>query len=586
MLENEVDPREMGRKTKIIEYLAETLHGETRIETRMHSQCEVSVVIPAYAEREGIFRPLLSLARQEGVKPEQFEVIVVVNNPPSEPVRQADETQKDWERKRDLYLMATYQNEQTLLLIRSLTNSTISSESTEDERVFLDEIRSSGLKVYAIDKATNGQTLPETFANVGGARNRGVAEAVARFFEQKGTNGIVAQSDADVRFAPDYVVSLIRVFANDPVLIGIVGRMEFEKTAEMEALITSSSSFAQLLMHYRWVTECLKYGRTAKPLSRVWFSGGNMASRAFEVAIVGGVPKIAGGEDPAFGFRLAKIGKVEQVTEVLNHPLDRFSARTAASAGHGQHRLKLRDLIESGEMLVENPDAVKKFGEMQAELNRLKTEKIATIENIRRVITINGNALLSDSDIELMSQALSSGKEMNDLEHSYPHIRTIRASVDQRLAELYPNIPLDIAVERILVETTINDVIREEYEYKLRQLRDDEVKALHGREQFVRLLANLLRQTANRSEITKDNASFANFISEHAELLGEDAQRFAKKRVSEMFTFVRNIYAFGPDADTAVRALKESYPALFDLPENDPIRWTQMKLSALSRALE
>ncbi len=59
-----------GKEKTIDAYLSENLpSSEERIEESMHPDCEVCVVIPCYAEREYILRPLLSLTRQKGVGP-------------------------------------------------------------------------------------------------------------------------------------------------------------------------------------------------------------------------------------------------------------------------------------------------------------------------------------------------------------------------------------------------------------------------------------------------------------------------------------------------------------------------------------
>ena len=79
-----LDPR------KVTRYIDKELpDSEERIKVRMNPNCEVSVVIPAYGERDYILEPLASLANQKGVYPHQYEIIVVVNNPGSKPKRLA-----------------------------------------------------------------------------------------------------------------------------------------------------------------------------------------------------------------------------------------------------------------------------------------------------------------------------------------------------------------------------------------------------------------------------------------------------------------------------------------------------------------
>lgn len=586
-----LDPREqaaqeMEREKAIAEYLRESLSGEERVVTPMDSRCEVSVVIPAYAEREGIFRPLLSLARQEGVRPEQFEVLIVVNNPPTEPMRQADESEVDWRRKRDLYLMSAYQNQQTLDLLRALSGEKIPADATDEERAYVEEIRASGIRVFGVDKASDGKTLLSGEANVGGARNRGVAEAVERF-QKIGRNGIVAQSDADVRFSANYVASLVSVFARDAELVGIAGKIHFDKSEEMEEIFAAASSTVELFSRYHWVADMLKAGREAhaeagKP--RVMFSGANMASRAFEAAEAGGVPKIPGGEDPAFGLRLAGIGPVRQASEVVTHPLDRFSARTAVSAGHGQKRLQLRDLLEGGQALVESPAAIFAFRRIARELYRRVSDPSTTAKDLQALMTVEGTRLLDDKDIDLVVRTIRSG---NDAVHTTPPLRMLRHEINRRLDMLYPKVPVDQAVERILVDVTQDEIIRERYEEKLREMRDDEVSRIRGRERMISSLADLLR--ADPSETT-DRDTIVRVISEHKDAFGPEADAIIERLTSQEFSdrldrLVRSLES-RPAAEEALRRMRSEFPDAFVLPEEDAANWTLMKLSALSRAFD
>lgn len=574
---------EMERKKKISEYLEETLRGEQRIETRMDPQCEVSVVIPAYAERKGIFRPLLSLAKQEGVKPEQFEVIIVVNNAPNEPIRDVEETDLEWSRKLEMYQYALIENQETLHILNAFQTGDTPAGLSEEETQLFDQIRTSGIKIFAIDKASDGRTLPQTDANVGGARNRGVAEAVERFFEQKGENGIIAQSDADVRFSSNYIASLIGVFKKDPELVGIAGKMEFDMSDEMRELLSKSTAVAELMTRYRWVTERLKSGKHGRDTNRVAFSGGNMASRAYEAGLVRGVPKLPGGEDPAFGFRLADIGKTVMSDEVLTHPLDRFSARTHVTAGHGQKRLQLRDMLESGSVLVESPQAVLVMRDMTRQLYHHLRERTDSLETIRAVLVRDGKQLVNENDLQVLVSAIRSGE---DASRNDPKMRDIRMRIDRVLSELYPPVPIDEAVERILVEATLDDSVREKYEEKLREMREIEVRAIEGRAHFVLILSELLRKEADTQDVVAEKESFIEFLKAHQEQLGPMTLPLLEKSETEAFNQFQSVFMMYPKPHEAIQLLIERFPQSLTFPEDDPVRWTSLKLSALSRALE
>ena len=199
------------RERAIRQFLAESLPPtEERIREPMNPRCEVCVVLPAYNEREYVLRPLVSLAKQEGVSPDQYEVIIVVNNPPNIPEISEDETEDEYRKRVELYNDAVENNQETLKLVRYINEEDTQIILTEQEQETIIAIQQSGLRVFAIDKASESKTLPKEAANVGGARNRGIAEAIERFHEHVRKNGILVHSDSEVRFSDKYIKDISR----------------------------------------------------------------------------------------------------------------------------------------------------------------------------------------------------------------------------------------------------------------------------------------------------------------------------------------------------------------------------------------
>lgn len=216
------------RERAIVEFLTENLpESEERIRAAMDINCKVAVVIPAYCERHSILRMIKSLAEQKDVTVNEYELIVVVNNPDSPPKRASNEKLEDFTRRFDQFYKAVDENQQTLKLISYIHGRDVDVEMSEYERLVIETIRLSGLRVHAIDKASSGKTLSRNVANTGGARNRGVAEAVERFFKQR-RNGIIAQTDADCSVDEKYISNLIKTFDTKPDLIGISGGMDMQ----------------------------------------------------------------------------------------------------------------------------------------------------------------------------------------------------------------------------------------------------------------------------------------------------------------------------------------------------------------------
>ncbi|GAG59283.1 unnamed protein product [marine sediment metagenome] len=107
--------KDLEKEKNINKYLIENLpDSEERLVGPMDPNCEVSVVIPVYGERDFFFRPLESLTEQKGMKADQFEAIFVVNNPGTEPVREAEETEDDYQRKVEHFHKAVLENQETI----------------------------------------------------------------------------------------------------------------------------------------------------------------------------------------------------------------------------------------------------------------------------------------------------------------------------------------------------------------------------------------------------------------------------------------------------------------------------------------
>lgn len=584
---HETAAREFERMQKVEAFIRHELSGETRVSVPMDPRCEVAVVVPAYSERDNLFlRTLRSLARQEGVTADQFEAIVVVNNPPSEPARQPGESDIDHERKLELYRVGRRENRQALAMLRYLGGTgAIPDWATEEERAALEEIRAAGVRAYAIDKSTHGRTFPPEHANVGGSRCRGVAEAVARFAHDRGRDGIIGQTDGDTRVDVHYIAELIKAFEN-PKVVGLAGRLEFDRDASTDALFSELSSRAELMTRYGWVMEGLKQG-TAPPDQRqkVMFSGANMASRAFAAALVGGVPKIAGGEDPAFGLRLADIGEVIEARDVVTHPLDRLSARTSVEAGHGQKRLRMLDASRTGDLLVENPEVAFQFRRMMDELNRLHREGRMGVDDLRGALTVDGTLLLGEDDLRFFSDTLRSapGSRLTEVAHATPRLREIRVAINNRLETIFPKLPIEEASARVLHEALKEPVILVRYQENLDVMVREETEAVQGRERLVRGFAEVLRETEPAA--FAPDAAFA-VLREHAPRLGIAAVDVERASRDPEVVHLVELYGDYPSPDAALARAKEIFPERFSRPEEDPDHLLQLKLSALSRALE
>lgn len=465
-------------KSKIKDYLSANLpDSETRIAAPMDANCKVAVVVPAYGERGYILRGIYSLAQQKGVDINEYELIIVVNNPPSMPNQEFHETDEDYLRKTELYQKALGDNDATIQLIQKIQGADVDVETAPEEDEMIKKIRDSGLKVHFIDKASPNKTLPLGEANVGGARNRGVAEAVERFYLQS-RDGIIAQSDADVRFDEGYIRALIDAF-QDPELVGLAGQVEFDQdTNDDSSLAKMLSSHQNLKNMYADLMNIMlkkEFGEEVVEQDKkltdfyVHFAGSNMASRAFTAALAGGVPKLAGGEDPAFGQRISKLGKVAKVKTVITHPADRFSARTDVNCGHGQQRIKDAVALSTGEMRLFKP-----IERVRAEKNILKSFGAAfmsgniSMESLRSILTVNNRIILTEEELHELGESLANIAALSQAESS-PNLVLLRLKnrVMEELIKEFPDVTIQEACkefEKIL--SSKGDISAYEYQWK------------------------------------------------------------------------------------------------------------------------
>lgn len=281
------------------------LQNEVRIEAPQNPACEFSVVIPVYNESpERILKQIESLKNQQDIDPAQFEIIYVVNNDlPSE-------------------------NPKSTAVI-------------EANQKVIETLRGvSGLNIFVIDKSSTGNEIER--CNVGKARNRGVAEASLRFYEN-GKNGLLIQTDADTYFEdPNYLSKLKKITTENPDVIGVAGGLVFEfnpDTKDEKEITELRKKVARFVLERKWdiLVQFLRDPESSTPAGTKNFSGANMISRSYESAVVGGLIDANAGEDPQFGEDLEAYGagRGQKVVGAKNDLLVvtalRESDRTASS---------------------------------------------------------------------------------------------------------------------------------------------------------------------------------------------------------------------------------------------------------------
>ncbi|MBU0625734.1 hypothetical protein KKF05_05345 [Patescibacteria group bacterium] len=584
--------RELQLEAAALEYFFETLpDSETRIETPMDAKCEVAIVVPAYGEREHILQQIESLAQQEGVSPEQFEAIFVINNPGEEPVRDPKLSDAQYERKLDQYHKAIVENQETLKLFRFINGEDIEVDVSEDELEIISQIWKSGLRLHTIDKSSPGRTFPSGEANVGSARNRGVAEAAVRFYEN-GQNGIIGQSDADSCFTPDYLANLIKTFYERPELIGLSGDLEF-KASDQDAWLMQKIARQAEFEHKYWRLLAglssqaeigLSAGQKQILTKGVHFSGANMASRSLEAAAVGGVPKLSGGEDPAFGERLAEVGQVESVPEVKVITAQRFSARTAEHAGHGQQLLKQLDLLQSGEQSkIMSPASFIENNRLRTDIETAIKEGQTSVDNLRKICQINGAPLMDEPDLILFSKKLTQNLDLEKLRND-PDLKAVMEKVKKRSDTLLPEVSFDVALNQLVDKYCIDPEIEKTYQAKLEAITAVEDQEIDNRRSLMKSMLEIVFK--DRPE--KVDAEFLiATLRQHAtelNLSAERVKRFEDGR-SNLDVLAKTINQ-ASDAVDAFLMIVNIFPESLAEVKNFPERHQQLRLQALQETAQ
>ena len=326
---------EAEKLAQATEYWREKLTGEERITPPQHGECRCTIVVPVYGESIRRIEKQLVSIRAQTVPAAHYEVIYVVNNRPN-----ATDTRTK---------AAVALNQSLLKYLEGVTD----------------------VPVYAIDKSSVGQEIED--CNVGKARNRGVAEATRRFYEN-GKNGIIIQTDADTYFEnTDYLAAVIAAFETSPDVVGVAGGLVFEFSPdtfndEERELVRSKIDRLLYLKIWQAFQAFLRGEFDAAP-KQTNFSGAHMLSRSYETAVIGGLNDEDFGEDQQFGFDL---------TEYARHNL----GRVVGMKDELQVITALRDSDRTPASFKKTLDAIDMTKPLLIEGEVIDAEKIEATEKI------------------------------------------------------------------------------------------------------------------------------------------------------------------------------------------------------------
>jgi GT2 family glycosyltransferase len=551
-------------------YLAEYLpEREERITTPMNSECEVCVIIPAYDERDYILLVLASLIRQNNVVPNQFEVLIVVNNPPL-PQKSINQNYESYQKKKKRYQQVVKNNQETLKLIQYINGGIEKPDfrlSTKEKDIIC-KIKDWGLKVFAIDKSSQGKTLSESQANVGGARNRGVAEAVERFYKQRGKNGILAHTDADTLLEENYIRNLIKAFESNHQLVGLVGIDE-------DILLNPRDS--EMMKEYLKVDMVGKYGMLLHTLfmmdkteAAVYFIGSAMATRAFETAIIGGIPVLSGGEDYALGKKMESVGLTIMDSNVVTFPIIRLSPRT--TTGKGQLMLEYGNK-ENAMTAVRCVEAAYYLGGIYKKLKEARINQQISYQDLYKIMVINSDPILTDKDLNCLFHNL------HQL-HSYrpeflnKELKEIIEKICNKIDDLYKPKPITEACEELIYTYCLNDKIKK----KFQEIRE---KMFQERKNDKIIFAKVLDKIFQEKETNRENLVTEEQI---ISILENYSTTLLKKKYRQKI--IARFIATSQSKEEALNLININFMKELLIPGQYPVISYCFELQALKKTLE
>jgi glycosyltransferase involved in cell wall biosynthesis len=575
-----------GADEKIAQYLAAHLPapGEP-IPDPMHPGCQLVFVIPAYGERDCILRPLESLAGQQDVDFDCFEVIVVVNNPGREPGKSEHGRDDFYEEKVKLYREAVRKNRETLDLIEYIRGQRERDgvNLKEDEEGIVEKLRTSPMRLYAIDKASPGKTLPAGHSTAGGARNRGIAEAVARFYKQVGRNGIIAHVDADTRVAPHYARTVIDMFEQRPDLTGIAGGIAVEYGDEPGDLLPIAlRAYDGEQIYEKLLKALFAQNKRQKYKMPMRIAGANTAARAFETAIAGGAPtQIAENDnyDVAFFRRMTAIGSVEDVPGLVNAALIRYSPR--CPHGFGLKLMKyMKSLKQNASITVRSLENEFIFEDLNREINRLITGRQLTQFNLKRILTFDNQSILTGGQLDLFCQKLREVKDFRELRFD-PDLSAVFREIHRAIEVKAPAIELGPGITDLIYILCVNN---EELEEKYISVKKQRIQRIR---EWQKIIQRVLEIFYERRPSPFANDMLLSYVNTAASELGLTENDTAEL-VNNSFAVdkLTQLIRASNSQEEALAAIRIQFRDHVELPGEDSLEYKFIELSAMEEAFD
>jgi len=300
----------MKKASLLNDYLARYATG---LPWKLHAgnleNIEQVVVIPAYAEKDLIFTTLASLAANDDASLKKSLILCVINN-------KSTASTADQEN-----------NAQTLTLMKALIGEQSVRELTdiEDIRVALQRIAAGPLRLGCMDASSPGLEIPFRAGGVGMARKIGMDMALRLLANSGNGPRLILSLDADTLVQPDYLSVVRNAFFSNKIQTGIIA---YEHQIPMDEIGKMAICRYEIFLRY-WVLG-LQYARSPYAFHSI---GSTIVTTAENYLAVRGMNRREEGEDFYFLNKLAKTGRIRQITKTVVYPSARVSRRVPFGTG-------------------------------------------------------------------------------------------------------------------------------------------------------------------------------------------------------------------------------------------------------------
>ena len=267
------------------------------------------VVIPAYAEKENLFKTLASLCGNPPNLLKQTLVLCVVNNKANAP----DEDKQN--------------NAQTIAILTILINqSPLGKLPVSDETAkYVNLISESPIRLACIDASSSGLEIPLRVGGVGMARKIGMDTALRILQCSNKPQKLIYSLDADTLICKDYLQVIRQVFSSEPCLTAVVC---YEHQLPDDPGLQEAISSYEIFLRY--VLLGLRYAGSPYAFHTI---GSTIVTTADAYLAVRGMNRREAGEDFYFLNKLAKVSPIRTISETKVYPSGRISGRVPFGTG-------------------------------------------------------------------------------------------------------------------------------------------------------------------------------------------------------------------------------------------------------------